>query len=126
MGSNIANLGLVLGVTVILGSIKSLKEDKTVTQQSAKVLDAAERNSQRLYGLINQLLDITKLESGKMPLKVREENVISLLKSHFQSFESLVLLQNIELHFESNMESYVGFIDKNAVAKMQQLKMQQL
>ena len=44
------------------------------------------RNSRRLLRLINQLLDISKLESGEMHLNLRNHNICHYLQTVHQSF----------------------------------------
>lgn len=52
-------------------------------------LAVARRNAQRLLHLVSQLLDLSKLESGCMKLKLVRNNVIPFLKNIAFSFESL-------------------------------------
>ncbi len=62
-------------LTLILGPIKKwlpqlrnrdLKQD----------LQMMQRNANRLFRLINQLLDLSRLESGGMTLQIREEDIV--------------------------------------------------
>lgn len=50
-----------------------------VSNHSGKVLDIAKRNSERLLLLINDILDIEKIESGAMRLNLNRCNVVELL-----------------------------------------------
>ncbi|MGB0522541.1 MAG: ATP-binding protein [Flammeovirgaceae bacterium] len=104
-------------LTVILGNLSNIKKE-SLTQATTIALDAIERNSQQLYQLINQLLDITKLEASRMPLKIQQEEVVGLLRSYFMSFESLVMQKGIDLHFQSSKPEFVGFIDRSVVEKI--------
>jgi len=58
------------------------------------------RNAQRLLRLINQLLDLSKLESGVMLLSVGRYDLVAFLKAVVSSFESQAVRQNIRLRFE--------------------------
>ena len=74
-------------LTLILGLIDKLRSfirDK----EPKKDLDMMQRNANRLQRLINQLLNLSQIESGKMKLQVREENIINLVNGYVQSFES--------------------------------------
>jgi len=86
-------------LTLILGPLdkhlqklkdKGLKKDMSIMQ----------RNARRLQKLINQLLDLSKLESGKMKLHAQELDAIPLIRGYVQSFESLAKQKSIELSFQ--------------------------
>jgi signal transduction histidine kinase/ligand-binding sensor domain-containing protein/DNA-binding response OmpR family regulator len=85
-------LTLILGqVDRVLGSTKDRVEKNR--------LEIALRNARRLLHLINQLLDLSKIEAGSMQLKGLPVNMVLLLKNVIYSFESLAEKKNIALHF---------------------------
>ncbi len=63
------------------------------------------RNTKRLLDLVNQLLDLSKLESGRMKLKVKQQDIITLIRGLAQSFESLAKRKNIEFIFKSPIDA---------------------
>ena len=85
-------------LTLILGPIQKLFS-KTSDEETKQELNIMQRNARRLQKLINQLLDLSKLESGKMKLQTSEENVVILIKSYVQQFESMAKQKNIDLVF---------------------------
>jgi signal transduction histidine kinase/ligand-binding sensor domain-containing protein/DNA-binding response OmpR family regulator len=98
-------------LTLILGPISQMFS-QTRRVEFRENLGMMKRNALRLQRLINQLLDLSKLEAGRIRLQVREENIVRLLKSFVQAFESLAKLKNIELIFHSDSDSIIGFIDR--------------
>jgi signal transduction histidine kinase/ligand-binding sensor domain-containing protein/DNA-binding response OmpR family regulator len=87
-------------LTLILGQVESVLSSNIESKEKGK-LQVANRNARRLLTLINQLLDLSKLEAGSMELKAEQHNIISFLKSVFFSFESLAESKKIILKFES-------------------------
>ncbi|MEM6264571.1 MAG: ATP-binding protein, partial [Bacteroidota bacterium] len=70
-----------------------------------------QRNTQHLLGLINQILDLRKLESGKLSLSLVQTDVIQLLKYGTESFKSLAVSKSIELDFHSDIEHQMMDLD---------------
>ncbi len=85
-------------LTLVLGQIDSVMASKIDIKEKGK-LQVALRNSRRLLDLINQLLDLAKLESGTLKLNAECCNIVTFMKSLFYSFESLAGQKNISLHF---------------------------
>ena len=63
------------------------------------------RNSEQLLGLVNQMLDLSKLESGKLDLHPIHADVLPFLYYVAESFQALAESKNISLYLESNQES---------------------
>jgi len=76
------------------------------------------RNAGRLYGLVNQLLDLSKLEAGKMILEASEQNIMPLLKGYVLSFSSLAERKKITLNFNTIEENLNLYFDKDKVEKI--------
>ncbi len=76
------------------------------------------RNAKRLLELINQLLDISKLEAKKMQWEATPGDMMPLLKATVFSFLSLAESKQIKLTFESNLESLITLFDKDKLEKI--------
>jgi len=98
-------------LTLIQGPIKQMLSDEfkgNIKEQYRMILSY----SDRLLKLINQILDLSKLESGRMALKVRYTNVTRFLKGIIQSFASLAERKKISLKMKVDNESVMGYVDK--------------
>jgi signal transduction histidine kinase/DNA-binding response OmpR family regulator len=86
-------------LTLILGPIESmLAEIKDKNHQYQ--LGLMQRSASRLLRLINQILDLSKLESGQLELKVKEINMANLIKGVTGSFQSMADSKDIDLECE--------------------------
>ena len=104
-------------LTLILGQVESVMSSNIETKEKGK-LQVANRNARKLLTLINQLLDLSKLEAGSMELNAVQHNLISFLKSIFFSFESLAEAQKITLTFNSEQDKIQICFDADKMEKI--------
>ncbi|MCH9028316.1 MAG: response regulator, partial [Bacteroidetes bacterium] len=104
-------------LTLILGQIDSLQSSIKDLKNRGK-LQVAHKNAKRVLRLINQLLDLSKLESGSLELKAEPHNIVSFLKSLFYSFESLADKKSIKLSFTSEQEKVFVNIEPDKMEKV--------
>ncbi|MCB0586927.1 MAG: sensor histidine kinase, partial [Phaeodactylibacter sp.] len=81
-------LAVIMGIN---DNIKGHEEEKALIR----------RNSQNLLRLVNQLLDLSKLESGTLPLNKVHQDIIVYLQYLTESFYSAATQKNIRLLFYS-------------------------
>ena len=104
-------------LTLILGPIKQIIE-RTKEEKTKEDLKVVHKNANRLLGLVNQLLDISKLESGGMKLQTAPRNIVSLLKALTLSFTSYAERKRITLKFNSSEDEIIAYIDKDKIEKI--------
>lgn len=85
-------------LTIILGSIEKLQE-KIDNSDDLKEIKIMKRNANRLLYLVNQLLELAKIDAGKVNLNTSEGDLVSLLFRIVSSFESLANRKNITINF---------------------------
>jgi signal transduction histidine kinase/DNA-binding response OmpR family regulator len=107
-------------LTVILGMSDRLRSfiKKRDEVQQEEAIDMIERNGITLLNLINEMLDLSKLESGVMKINLVQRDIISFLRYINVSFQSYALSKDIHLSFLTDLESFNMDFD---VEKMQQI-----
>ena len=90
----------------------SRKENKATGDQLQTHFDFIERNSQSLLRLVNQMLDLSKLEAGKLSLQLVQADIIQYLQYVSGSFQSFAAQKNILLHFLPEQPHFVMDFDK--------------
>jgi len=63
-------------------------------------LELIEKNAQKLLQFVNQLLDLSKLEAGQMPLDLRPGNPANTIRSVVEQFQPLALQNDVMLELE--------------------------
>lgn len=85
-------------LTLILGPLEDML-DRSQNSSDRKNLGLIQRNARRVLQLINQLLDLAQLESGKLKLQAAKGDFVAFLKGIVMSFASLAEQQNIALKY---------------------------
>ena len=104
-------------LTLILSPLEQLLSE-TSKETRKKYLQIMHRNSQQLLRMINQLLDFSKLEAGRMFLKAKEENLIPLLRGITYSFSSLAERKQISLTFRCDQDTIPAMVDRDKLEKI--------
>lgn len=107
-------------LTLILGSIEQLlssseRTEKTKINQAYEII---QRNSRRILRLINQILEIRKIEMGKLELKVFKGDMVSFSNEIVSLFNDLANRQSIDLKFQSSIPTLNAVFDPDIVEKI--------
>jgi len=105
-------------LTLIIGPIENLLENEKFNDQIKKVLVLMSKNAHRLLRLVNQLLDLRKIEKGKLKLKASKADVVEFVRDLFHSFEDLAKRKNIIYEFKSNADEIQMYFDQEKVDKI--------
>lgn len=110
-------------LTLSLGNIDDVLNDlNTVKPDQLKApLLQAKTNNKRLLGLVNQLLELSRLDKGALAIKPVQLELSTYLPMLIANFESLAEKQNIQMHFtvsaKARQDSHLYF-DSDALDKI--------
>ena len=89
-------LNAILGYTeLILDSVYGEMPEKTRT-----VLDRVQRNGRHLLGLINDVLDLSKIEAGQLTLSLSDYSLKNVVQTVFSAVEPLANQKQIVIKVE--------------------------
>lgn len=103
-------------LTLIMNPAKELLY--TPTGDTNKNLRLIIGNAERLLQLINQLLDLSKVESGLMDVNLAPVDLVGLVKLHTLSYESLALQKSITLRFSADRDILWILTDRDKMDKV--------
>ena len=104
-------LTLIIGPAEKLLGVKKMSLVKTYSQYILA-------NAHRLMKLINQLMDVSKIESGKMELNLSTGNLATFLSQIFHSFELLAQQKDIQMELQVSEPDIVGDFDEDKLEKI--------
>ncbi|MEO8065791.1 MAG: ATP-binding protein [Candidatus Doudnabacteria bacterium] len=97
-----------------------LKEEKIKNEKKkySEFIDLIVSNSASMLDLVNDLLDVAKLEAGKFQILRRETNIADLVKMRIQSFASLAAENHLTLESKLADGMPQVQIDDNKIAQV--------
>ena len=104
-------------LTLISGEAEGLLENLKA-EHPRRQIRTINKNARRLLQLINQILDVSKLEAGKMELHPIQNNIVLFLKNLFYSIESSANKKNIKLLFSSKNKNVQVLFDSEKMEKI--------
>ena len=97
-------------MTLILNPVTRLL-DETSDGQTRKALRAVYKNACRIMGLVEQMLDISKIDKGLLRLKYAETDMVAFISELCQTFDYQAEERRITLRFEHGMKSLPVWFD---------------
>ncbi len=97
-------------LTLIIGPTEQLLKDPN--QKNRRPLYGVLKNAKQLLGLINQLLDLSKLESGGMKLAFFRGNIIAYTNELVDRLQPMATRNNQRLAFIANQHEWETYFDK--------------
>ncbi len=104
-------------LTLMIAPLERLRERKPTDDQSRLWLDLAQRNARRLLELVNQILDVAKLEAGALHLAPRRIELSGLLRGTLDSFRLTAERKNLRLTLDLPDACHVT-LDPDATEKI--------
>lgn len=104
-------------LTLTLGQIESVMS-KLQDSGLKKKLQMAHLNARKLLKLINQILEISKIESGKQKLLIGEYELVTFIRKIFYSFESIADQKGLTLNFFADQEYVKIYFDQEKMDRV--------
>ncbi len=97
---------MTLIITPLLSLMKNEKDP-----QRLSVYETIKRNAERILNLINQMMDLRKIDKGQMKMRMSETNLIDFIAAIMKMFEYQAKKCSIKLNFVHEMDDLPIWID---------------
>ncbi len=84
-------------LTLILAPLEELLSGRAPTNGERGAYESMHRNASRLLRLINQLLDLAKIDAGEMKINVVPIDLVGLLRASLKAFEGAAIKKGVNL-----------------------------
>ena len=97
-------------ISLIISPLSKLiaTDDDPSRQRSYKTIKL---NAQRILNLINQLLDMRKIDSKQMSLEFEKVDLVEFCRGIYESFEQYALSLGIDFLFDAEEETMEAYVD---------------
>ena len=98
-------------LTLILSPVESVIQDDYQKEVDKEFFNNIQRNAIRLLRLVNNLLDFSKIEEGRMSMNVKEFDIVKVMKNYLGTIQSAAESKGIELTYDPGIDSLPLFLD---------------
>lgn len=102
----------------ILGFSEVLQGFETLTDKQRRFVNNIQLSGRKLLEMINDILDLAKVEAGKMQVKTSEFDLVGLIHSQCDLVRPLAEQKNIDVRVDADSESIMVYQDQSKVQQI--------
>ncbi len=104
-------------MTLIITPLLSLiKNDDDPNRKG--IYETIKRNAERILSLINQMMDLRKIDKGQMQMRMRETNLVSFTKDIYELFGNQAKIKHIKFDYQYDDDNIPIWIDRQNFDKV--------
>ena len=98
-------------MTLIVTPLLSLLKDDDDPQRRS-VYMTIKRNAERILSIINQMMDLRKIDKGQMQMRMRETDLVAFVEEIYALFSTQAKTKGITMSFDHDAEQLPVWIDR--------------
>ena len=102
-------------LTLILGPLEDLLHENQLSPKHRERLSIVQKSATRLFSMVNQLLELRKVESQHKPLALQPGFLRQLLEDIVQKYVEASQSKNINISLTANTEDFETIFDREIV-----------
>jgi signal transduction histidine kinase/DNA-binding response OmpR family regulator/streptogramin lyase len=102
-------------ISLILPPIQQILKKGGLDRENEKLITLAEKNSHRLLRVVNQILDVRKLENDSLPLKITSFDMVGFCRDLYTLFTDKAHRNEIDFRFSASPEQCIIWGDTEKI-----------
>lgn len=105
-------------LTLIVGLAKTISEQHPTDEITGRQITVIRRNAEMLQRLINELLDLRRIETGNMSLQRETKDIVTFTHTILSYFEQTAFNRNLEIEFSAIPKEIRANLDFEKIEKI--------
>jgi signal transduction histidine kinase/DNA-binding response OmpR family regulator/ligand-binding sensor domain-containing protein len=105
-------------LSLIIGPLENILNEELLSARLRGMIEIMRRNAQRLMNLVNQLLDISRLDAGKMKINLTKDNIVKYLRILVYDYLTLAESKHIKYIAELPEMEFITWFDRDKTEKI--------
>ncbi|MCB0398884.1 MAG: response regulator [Winogradskyella sp.] len=105
-------------LTIILGYLGNVKDKIEGKNELETSLETIEQNSNNLLDLVNQMLDLAKLEKGQLSVNLIQNDIVDFVRHIVESFKSIAKDKGVSLKFSAAPNKIIMDFDAEKIRQI--------
>ena len=102
-------------LTLILGPLEHIRETLSPDHLIENQLSVIQKNAHRLLRLINEILDLRKLETNSMRVHLVKDDLVHFITNIYNAFKTSAIRKTIDLSFSHSQNSFITWFDPGKI-----------
>jgi ligand-binding sensor domain-containing protein/signal transduction histidine kinase/CheY-like chemotaxis protein/AraC-like DNA-binding protein len=105
-------------LSLILSPLETIMESSQLKSIAKEQLTVIRRNAERLFRLVNELMDIQKISDRKLKLKIQQGDMFNLLNETIAFFSELIHRKRVDFITYVTMNENPSWFDRDKLEKV--------
>ncbi|MCG8502681.1 MAG: PAS domain S-box protein [Firmicutes bacterium] len=111
-------LNIILGTMQLFDLYQQKGMTENTIQKTDKRIKVMKQNCYRLLRLINNLIDITKMDAGYYSLKLQNHNIVNIIEEIALSIRDFIQDKGIHFQFDTDVEEKIIACDPDKIERI--------
>ncbi|MFZ5990014.1 MAG: PAS domain-containing sensor histidine kinase [Bacillota bacterium] len=111
-------LNVILGTIQVMDLYRKKGENSLTGEKMNKYMTAIKQNCYRLLRLINNLIDVTRIDTGFYSIQPKNDDIVGFVRQIAASVEEFISVKSLKFIFYSNVSKKVVAFDRDKIERV--------